>query len=207
MKYPRTPYLPWSTGVSKDNKKMRWDTYELYLGSEKTVTTEKLDGSNVCFTKENLFARSHGGPPTHSSFDLLKAQWNNVLKSHLNPHYIYYGEWLFAKHNIYYNKLPSYLFIIGIVDTQGHQWLSWDQVVQESARIKIPHVPPIVIENDNPEGKSKYGLQREGYVIRVTRRFSIKDFSQCVGKCVRENHVTTNTHWKRQKLIKNKMVR
>ena len=42
---------------------------------------------------------------------------------------------------------------------------------------------------------SEYGDTREGVVIRIADEFSIDDFSKCVCKWVRPNHVTTDEHW------------
>ena len=65
MKYPRTYHLPYSPGATKDDKKrsvkngINWFSY--YKGKE-IVITEKLDGENTCFTRQDVYARSHGAP-------------------------------------------------------------------------------------------------------------------------------------------------
>jgi hypothetical protein len=46
---------------------------------------------------------------------------------------------------------------------------------------------------------------REGVVVRVADLFDDTDFPSCVMKSVRANHVNTDTHWKHQKIIKNKL--
>jgi hypothetical protein len=38
----------------------------------------------------------------------------------------------------------------------------------------------------------------EGYVVRISDSFIYKDFRNVVAKWVRENHVTTDEHWKNQ---------
>ena len=40
-------------------------------------------------------------------------------------------------------------------------------------------------------------VQREGVVARVARELSTEEFSQCVFKWVRKNHVKTDEHWTR----------
>ncbi len=69
-KYPRSFHLPWSPGGTSDDKRMA-DVSPL-VGVE-LVITEKCDGSNLTYTRESVFSRSHAGPPAHPSFDLAKA--------------------------------------------------------------------------------------------------------------------------------------
>jgi hypothetical protein len=55
------------------------------------IMTEKMDGSNVCLTRDDLFARSHSGPASHLSFDLLKAHHAAVEKN-IPEHVEVFGE-------------------------------------------------------------------------------------------------------------------
>ena len=52
---------------------------------------------------------------------------------------------------------------------------------------------------------STYGPEKEGCVIRIADEFPFEDFSKCVCKWVRPNHVQTGEHWtknwKRAKLM------
>src|SRR6195952_1327979 len=54
MKYPRTFHLPDSPGATKDDRvqdDLSWLDGEL-------VVTEKLDGGNLTFTRDEMYARS-----------------------------------------------------------------------------------------------------------------------------------------------------
>ena len=48
-----------------------------------------------------------------------------------------------------------------------------------------------------PAGESVFGVTREGYVVRTAAAFPHEEFERAMAKCVRENHVQTNEHWKR----------
>lgn len=41
MKYPRTPHLPWSEGMTSDDKMLK--TTNIFVGN-RVIVTEKLDG-------------------------------------------------------------------------------------------------------------------------------------------------------------------
>lgn len=214
MKYPRTYHLPFSPGASNDDKVLKSIDHLL---CEPLVVTEKLDGSNVCMSKEGCFARSHSGPPSHPSFDAFKALYASV--KYLIPENIYlYGEWCFAKHSIFYNKLLSYLFLFGVKNVTTNVWLSWLEVNDWAKLIRIPTVP-IINENitfttikdletfvtEETKKTSACGLTLEGIVLRKRKEIADKDFSQMVTKWVRKEHVKTSTHWKHQEMIRNRL--
>src|SRR5262245_55730831 len=106
-KYPRTPHLPWSPGGTRDDRRLT--DVEPLLGRE-LVLTEKMDGSNVCLEREHVFARSHTAEPRHPSFDALKAV-HAALRWQIPSHWQLFGEWLWARHSITYDRLPAYLLI------------------------------------------------------------------------------------------------
>ena len=113
MKYPRTPHLPYSKGATRDDRMLSGNWFNYYKNQE-IIITEKLDGSNTCFTKENVFARSHGAPCRNPwDYNL----WNSndglywKIQSKIGPYELIFGENLYGEHSICYNKLPSYWFM------------------------------------------------------------------------------------------------
>ena len=201
-KYPRTLHLPWSPGGTKDDKRMV-DINSL-IGID-VVITEKMDGSNVCLTNEELFARSHSGPPGHPSFNMLKAFHSKIC--YMFPKGLsIFGEWCYAVHSIKY-ELPAYLFIFGIRNDFYDHWLSWDTTKNYCRDFGIPTVPELWrgtigtrkelehITNSLMAEQSKYGKDREGIVIRTIHEFHNKDFSSLIAKNVRKDHISTDQHW------------
>lgn len=209
-KYPRTPHLPWSLGKSNDDRVIA--SLDVILKTP-CVITEKLDGSNVCLTSQNVYARSHLGSPKHSSFDMLKQQHATI--KHLIPNNeSWYGEWTYAVHSITYNKLP-FLNIFAIKDENSNTWKSWNYVMDQSMKAGLFYVPVISFWNGGTEKELKditfdlgqnypsvYGPTREGVVIKVLNEFNDKDFGFNIAKWVRKDHVQTDDHWSNKSIIR-----
>ncbi len=213
-KYPRTHHLPWSPGATRDDK-IQQDVSSL-IGVP-IIISEKIDGSNVCLTPEDVFARSHSGPPTHESFAQLKAKHASV-KHNLSDIELF-GEWAYAKHSISYTALPSYLMAFGArIHGDGGYWLSWSDLLIECSSVDICTVPVLYSGTVNSKSQlesltnklsaenSVCGGAREGLVIRTSTGFSDAEFEKCVLKIVRKDHVQTSEHWKSQKIEKNGLV-
>lgn len=214
MKYPRTYHLTFSPGATNDDKKLNDDS--CFLNKE-IIITSKMDGSNVCLTSEECFARSHSKSPKHLSFDLLKQIHSNIKKD-ISPNFNLFGEYLFAKHAIHYSFLPSYLMIFGIVDIKNQQWLSWQEVSEYCEYLKLETVPQLFKGSFSSKKELEIKIkslalekefnedEREGVVIRNYDSFSVQEFSSNCAKYVRANHVACGSeHWKNQKIIKNKL--
>jgi hypothetical protein len=215
-KYNRTFHFPWSKGGTSDDKIA--SSIERLI-NEPIVITEKMDGSNTSLERMGCFARTHSGPPTHPSFDALKA-FHASIKHLIPPDYQLFGEWCYALHSIAYEELPGYFLLFNVRDVKEvipTVWTSWAEVELWAKEINVPTVPVLfqgtvksekelqeLIENFMEEPSVCGGL-REGVVARVTNEFLDKDFDKCVLKCVRANHVQTSEHWKNQEIVKNKL--
>jgi hypothetical protein len=217
-KYNRTFHLPWSKGATNDDK-IATDLSRL-IGVP-IVITEKVDGSNTSLELTGCFARTHSGPPSHASFDGLKAL-HAAIKHHIGGCEQLFGEWCYAKHSIEYSELPGYFLLFGVrylnpYDRDFDDWASWEEVKMWAQEIEVPTVPVLWEGRVHSEKElrelteslmiqpSACGGIREGVVVRVSELFDDKDFSTCVMKCVRANHVQTSEHWKDQEIIKNKL--
>jgi hypothetical protein len=212
MKYPRTPHLPWSPGVSNDDRII--DSLDSLL-NRPVVILEKLDGSNVCLESDSVFARSHSGPPTHPSFDRLKAL-HAANRWQIPPDYQVFGEWVYAVHSIKYDHLPGYLMLFGARDLEVPVWEPW-AFVQSWAQCLEVHAAPVLAEGTyTTEAELKaiteklanqpslYGATREGVVVRAAGAFKDEDFGKCVAKWVRPGHVDPAAdHWAHQTIVKN----
>lgn len=212
-KYNRTLHLPWSEGRGAEDKIAK--SVDSLLGRH-IVITEKMDGSNVCLESKGCFARTHVGPPTHKSFDGLKAL-------HAELSYLiggqYFGEWCYAKHSIKYETLPGYFLMFAIRDGKNLEfWEPWGYVCEVAAELDVPTVP-FLWEGEVGSAKelealtcklaampSACGGEREGVVVRIEEQFRNEDFSKCVMKFVRKNHIQTGDHWKNLEIVKNKLA-
>ena len=97
------------------------------------VVEEKMDGANCaasfdCDFALQLQSRGHflTGGARERQFDLFK-QWAsataNRLLDVLTDRYVMYGEWMYAKHTIYYDALPHYFMEFDVLDTTTGEFL------------------------------------------------------------------------------------
>ena len=209
-KYPRTSHLPWSPGGTKEDRILA--NVDALLHRE-LVITEKLDGSNVCLEREQVFARSHNDAPRHPSFDALKAV-HAALRWQIPAYWQLFGEWLWARHSIAYNRLPTFLLIFGIRDTSEMVWLSWEETVAACNNMNLKTVPVLWRGIVQAEAelqtrieallqKRSYGPEQEGLVVRIAESFVDAEFGKSVAKWVRQHHVQTNEHWNSQQITRN----
>lgn len=132
-KYPSTIHIE-TSGIQKGDSTIRFSTDKLL--NNYLVIEEKLDGANsgISFVEKELKLQSRGhylvGHPREAHFSLFK-QWANYwlrdLYSILGNRYIMYGEWLYAKHTIFYNNLSHYFYEFDIYDKEQQIFLSTER--------------------------------------------------------------------------------
>jgi len=131
-KYPRTPHLEGSRLQPGDEDLASVPLSE--LAGRHLVVEEKLDGANAALRFDEagmLWQQSRGhyltGGRRELHFALFKS-WGQThreaLWKRLGARYIVFGEWLFAKHTIFYDALPHYFLEFDVYDTDEHCYLS-----------------------------------------------------------------------------------
>lgn len=160
-KYPRTYHLQGSRlqPGDEDLDAVSWDEV---LGRH-VVAEEKMDGANcgIRFDPDGkLFLQSRGhflaGGPREKHFNLFK-QWANGLAGELwdglGPRYVLYGEWLYAKHTIFYDRLPHYFIEFDVLDTATGEFLSTERRRELLAGLPIYSAPVVweAVLNDPEE--------------------------------------------------------
>lgn len=219
-KMPSMKHLPWSQEHARQQKWLNeFEAEEIFKG-KRVIITEKMDGANACLTSDKVYARSHSGEPHRDEWDYLKKKHREELMHKIPEDFAIFGEYLYARHSIKYEELPSYFLVFGIL--YKGEWLAWYEVKAIAEEIGLPTVPVIAdfrIEREHnelvkkfdefvlyeeklkyrmPKGKSKYGDTREGYVVRNYSGFPIEELTENMAKCVRENHVQTEElHWRK----------
>jgi len=221
-KMPSMKHLPWSQEEARQQKWLSESEAEEIFTEEnfinEIVITEKMDGANACLTSEKVYARSHSGEPHREEWDYLKKKHREELMHKIPEDFAIFGEYLYARHSIEYEDLPSYFLVFGVL--YNGEWLPWYEVRAIADEIGLPTVPVIdkfritdleefleigddfrkyrSIVDKMPEGESEYGDTREGYVIRNAEGFPLKELTENMAKCVRENHVQTEElHWRK----------
>jgi hypothetical protein len=148
-KYPRTPHLTGSR-LQPGDEDLRVLTLE-HLAGRRLVVEEKLDGANsaVSFGDDGrLLLQSRGhfldGGPRERHFGLLKAWAGSVQRSlweTLGSRHVMYGEWLYAKHTIFYDALPHYFFEFDVLDKETGLFLSTGARRELLSGAPVQHVP------------------------------------------------------------------
>lgn len=130
-KYPRTPHLEGSRLQPGDHDLDQVRRGDLAEGT--AVVEEKVDGANagISFSPDGqlrLQSRGHyltGGRREHH-FALLKA-WTPRIRGELwevlGDRFLLFGEWLYAKHTVFYDLLPHYFLAFDILDTETGEFL------------------------------------------------------------------------------------
>lgn len=131
-KYPRTRHLEGSRKQSGDEdlKSVSFDGIRDHF----LVLEEKVDGANcgISFgTDGKMYLQSRGhflnGGYGERQFDLFKL-WAGCyevqLYELLGSRYIMYGEWLYAKHTVFYDRLPHYFMEFDIFDKENGRFFS-----------------------------------------------------------------------------------
>jgi RNA ligase len=132
LKYPRTPHLEGSRLQAGDEDSSQVAYAE--LAGKYIVVEEKMDGANAGLRFDNdanllLQSRGHyltgGGREKH--FTLFKswaAAHEEKLLDLLSSRYLMYGEWMAAKHTVFYDRLPHYFLEFDLFDTEANVFLS-----------------------------------------------------------------------------------
>ena len=132
IKYPRTPHLAGSR-LQPGDEDLSQVPFSALAGRH-VVVEEKVDGANtaVSFDRDGaLLLQSRGhyltGGYRERHYDLFK-QWaaihRDALYGVLGSRYILYGEWLYAKHTVYYDRLPHYFLEFDVLDRETGDFLS-----------------------------------------------------------------------------------
>lgn len=165
-KYPRTQHLEGSRLQEGDRDLEQVSFSDLSEGL--VVIEEKLDGANsaVSFEDGELRLQSRGhyltGGDREKHFDVFK-QWaqthSPVFRERLGDRFVVYGEWLYAKHTIYYDALPHWFMEFDILDRERDVFLSTRKRRELLEGLPITSVP-VVWEGKRPTKKLVTGLVR-----------------------------------------------
>lgn len=134
IKYPRTQHVEGSRLQPGDEDLSQIPFAE--IAGKPLVIEEKIDGANTALSFDGegqLLLQSRGhyltGGYREKHYQLFK-QWANVhqdsFRSVLGSRYVMYGEWMYAKHSIFYDALPHYFMEFDVLDRQTGRFLDTD---------------------------------------------------------------------------------
>ena len=154
LKYPRTQHLKGSR-LQEGDEDLRQVPFSEILGKH-IVIEEKIDGANSAISfndKQELLLQSRGhylnGGYNERHYNLMK-QWANNNKdlfySVLTTRYIMYGEWMYAKHTVFYDALPDYFMEFDIFDREKNVFLDTASRKEITDKLGIIHSVPVLAQ-------------------------------------------------------------
>lgn len=149
IKYPRTPHIEGSRlqPGDEDLSQIPFDN----IAGRHIVIEEKIDGANSALSfnpQGELLLQSRGhyltGGYRERHYNLFK-QWAGIhqytLWERLGCRYVMYGEWMYAKHSIYYDALPHYFMEFDILDRETERYLDTPSRQKITEGLPICSVP------------------------------------------------------------------
>lgn len=205
IKYPRTYHLPWSPGLTSDDRQM---TDLSQLEGHEVVVTLKMDGEQTTVYSDGYCHARSIDSGSHES-----RHWVKALAGRVGPQlpsgWRICGENLWAKHSIHYKDLPDYFLMFSIWN--GLTCLSWQETEEWAALLGLHTVQTLAFGKYKaepwPHWENWEKLGNEGYVVRRADAFHYRDFRYKVGKYVRAQHVHTHGHWMRERIIRNEVAK
>ena len=201
VKYPRTYHLPWSPGLTDDDRML--PSTDVFVGRE-VVVTEKMDGENTTMYRDYMHARSLE-EEHHDSRCWVKKIHGSICWA-IPEGWRICGENVYALHSIPYTDLPSYFLVFSIWD-ENNTCLSWDDTVEYAAVLGLDTVPVLWRGMWDEEKVRSLAptdtAHHEGYTVRVADSFTYGSFRRSIAKWVRPHHVQTTHGWKTRTVVKN----
>lgn len=218
FKFPSTPHLATMPGVDiRGDKVLSELERDEFLTHEVTVE-EKVDGANlgISFDSEgNIRAQNRGAYlhlPGSGQWKKL-GDWltprTDTLFEHLSDHFILFGEWCYAQHSVFYDRLPDWFLGFDIYDKRFDRFLSSKHRDDLFTKMSIAQVPVLASGHfAYPEVQkflltSKLGNQlAEGIYLR----FDQDDWLAQRAKLVRPAFIqAVEQHWSRSTIRPNRL--
>jgi hypothetical protein len=212
VKFPRTYHLPWSDGLTSDDRMMP-STDALH--GKRVVVQVKLDGENTSLYRDYIHARS-----LDSQTDVTRS-WiknlHNQIRMDIPDGWRLSVENLFAKHTIKYEnsewaKEKDFAILFRVWDDKNRA-LSWDET-KEWGQLLGLRTSDVLYDGifDEAVLRKLYrpthnGDELEGYVCWNAESFHYKDYRRMVGKYVtrsfKERVANAHGHWRHTAIERN----
>jgi hypothetical protein len=136
-------------------------------------------------------------------------QHEEMLFDLLQDKYILFGEWCYAKHSIYYSKLPSWFIAFDVYDIENEKFLSVRNRNKFLSNVSIAVINPVARgqfsfnELQAMQFKSFYGDDlAEGLYLRIDD----DTFLKARAKLVRADFIQSiEDHWSNRSIIANRL--
>ncbi len=219
-RFPSTPHLATlGETVVRNDKVMSEPERDEFLRHE-LVVEEKVDGANLGISFDsagNLRAQNRGAylhVPYSAQWKKL-SEWlaskTDLLIDALKDQYILYGEWCYAQHSVYYDRLPDWFLGFDILDKESEKFLSCQRRDAVFRNLGITGVP--LIE------KGSFSLEELKRLLSKSHlsdeppeglylRFDNGDWVRQRAKLVRSEFLQgVEEHWSRNRIKPNRLIR
>lgn len=211
IRYPRTYHVPFSPGITKDERALDEVTFHAAFAGKRVIVSLKLDGeASTVYPDGFMHARSPDGRP-HPSQSRIRA-WAAAHGYEIPQGWRLCLENLQAVHSITYAALPAHFVLLSIWDAQNI-CLPYDATLEWTQLLDL-FMPPVLYDGPFDETilrglwreRDAYGDLMEGWVVRTAEPFAYKDFKFHTAKFVRPGHVQAGAHhWRRGPLVENRV--
>ena len=152
FKFPSTPHLAALPGADiRDDKVLTESERDEFLRHELLIE-EKVDGANIGISLD-----SEGNIRVQNRSAYLQlpgsGQWKKLREwlsfradaffDNLSDRYILFGEWCYAQHSVFYNRLPDWFLAFDIFDKESRRFLSSvkrDWLLGKMHIFKVPRI-------------------------------------------------------------------
>ena len=227
-KYPRTPHLFGSRGTD-DDKHLGEAESKAFIADESLIIEEKIDGTNVGihFSEAGelvLQCRGHliteGMHPQYDPFKQWASVKRRVLENTLGSRFIVFGEWVYARHSIFYRKLTHYFFEFDIYDKERAEFLDLERRLSLLEGTGVETVPIVHSGSVSREelkkliGSSRFDSHfenpvtgqpdslMEGLYLRTEAGGAVSGRAKFVRPEFVEK-IKQSTHWQHQQMVPN----
>ncbi len=178
--------------------------------------TEKMDGANVAiirgkgdkWTLQKRRGLAEQGVHAQFSFFWNWARWNEEKILKIPNNWIVYGELMRIKHNIYYDRLPSFFLVFDIWN--GKEYLKHTDRFHCTDRFELNNVPIIHLGNEKVDLDEFMNIKSACSSTETAEGIVIKNYrKQMRGKLVRPEfmkELDEDDHWMHKAGTPNKLA-
>ena len=218
FKFPSTPHLIMLSGMDIRGDKVLSESERSAFLQHDLVIEEKIDGANLGISFDswgNIQAQNRGAylqlprAGQWKKLDNWLAQRTDTLFEHLLDQFILFGDWCYAQHSVFYDRLPDWFLAFDIYDKRADRFLSSKRRDLLFRKMNLAQVPVLArghftySELCNLLSLSKFGNQpAEGIYLR----FDQADWLVQRAKLVRSTFIqTVEEHWSRSAMRPNQL--
>lgn len=157
IKYPRTPHIQGSR-LQVGDEDLSQVPFSHILNRH-IVIEEKIDGANSAISFDgdgNLLLQSRGHYLSLSVDEYRERHYNplkrwakanqDIFFDVLSDRYVMYGEWMYAKHTVFYDALPHYFMEFDIYDREKKEFLDTKRRREMTEKMGIVSSVPVIGE-------------------------------------------------------------